>query len=60
MFAVRQSSDVRHHSHEGMSVQDDKELALRIPRYRAMSVLYTQHSLQDAQLESGEEPGQSK
>jgi hypothetical protein len=43
-----------------MSVQDAKELALRIPMYPAMSVLDTQHSLQDAKLESGKEQGQSK
>jgi hypothetical protein len=71
MFTVRQSSDDRHHSHEGMSIQDAKEyegmsiqdakeLALRVPRYPTMSVLYTQHSLQDGKLESGKEQGQSK
>jgi hypothetical protein len=42
-----------------MSLQGSNELALRIPGYPTMSALYTQHSSQEAKLESGDVQDQS-
>jgi hypothetical protein len=60
MFTVRQSSDIRHQSQEGMSVQGSKRVGAQDSRYAAMSALYTQQSVvQDTKLESGEKQGPS-
>jgi hypothetical protein len=59
MFPLRQSLHFRRPSQLGVSVQDANKVGAQDSRYPAMSVLYTQHSLQDAKLESGEEQGPS-
>jgi hypothetical protein len=59
MFTVRQSSDFRHQSQEDMSIQDSNGVGAQDSRNPAMSVLYTQLSLQDSNLVSGEEQGPS-
>jgi hypothetical protein len=59
MLTVRQSSDIRHKSREGMSVQDAKSVDAQDSRYPTLSVLYAQDSLQDTKLASCEEQGLS-
>jgi hypothetical protein len=43
----------------GVSVQEAKGVGAQDARYPALSVLYTQHSLQDAKLASCEEKGKA-
>jgi hypothetical protein len=48
MFPVRLYSHVRLQSQLGMRVKEANRVGAQDARYAAMSVLYTQYSLQDA------------
>jgi hypothetical protein len=60
MFTVFQSSYFRHQSQEDMSAQDSNRVGSQDSRNPAMSVLFTQISLQDSRLIFGEEQGPSR
>jgi hypothetical protein len=55
MYLMRQSWHLKLQSQLGMHVQDSNTVGAQGSRYPAMSVLFTQHPLQDSKLEYGEE-----